>query len=455
MNAVDPNVRPTLRALLLLAWPVILSRATQTVVGLSDAWMVAPLGESSLAATTTGAFDSYVLILFPMGVVFILQSFAAQLRGRGELGSLRRYARYGFVLSALSGLLAVAMIPLVPTIVGWLGYEPDVTREMSLYLAIRLVGVGGAIGVEAIGNWFGGLGNTRVAMIAGAVTMISNLLLCYLLIEPRFGLPGYGVAGAAVASVLATYLGFAAALVAYLRGTREFPEDPGPSMRWDEFVRVVRFGLPNGVSWLLEFSAFALFANVIIGGLGTTALAALNVVFQVNGVAFMPAFGLATAGSILVGESIGRGDKDDVGRIVRMTAVTAGIWMGLVGVVFALVPEAVIGSFSEDPSSEFVAVGASMLALSIGWQFFDAIGITVGESLRAAGDTTFCMIARILIAWIFFLPIATYAVEVRGDGTTGALLAMTAYIAILSVVLALRFASGRWRSIELVEEAIA
>jgi len=453
MSDTAVRARPTLLTLLALAWPVILSRATQSVVGFCDALMVAPLGESDLAATTTGAFDSFVLFLFPMGTVFILQSFAAQLRGRGDFAAVRRYARYGLVIAAVSGTVGIAAIPLVPYAVAALGYEADVTRAMSAYVAIRLVSMGGVIGIEALGNWFGGLGNTRVALLGGVVTMVANVLGNYVLIEPRFGLPGYGVVGAAIASTVSTYLGFATVLVAYLRSANEFPASDD-ALRRDELVRVIRFGAPNGLNWFLEFAAFAIFVNFIIGGLGTVTLGALNVVFQVNSVAFMPAFGLASAGAILVGEAIGRGDQDDVPRIVRITAMTASVFMGVVGVVYLIFPRWIMARFASSPDEPFVAIGASMLAMSLGWQFFDAVGITVGESLRAAGDTAFCMVARVVLAWVFFVPASFFVVRELGGGPTGAMGALIGYLAALAIVLTWRFLSGRWREIELVPEAI-
>ena len=72
-----------------------------------------------------------------------------------------------------------------------------------------------------------------------------------------------------------------------------------------ELWRVLRFGLPNGVNWFLEFAAFVLFINVVVAHLGTTVLAAFNVVMQINSISFMPAFGVSSAGAIFVGEATG------------------------------------------------------------------------------------------------------------------------------------------------------
>src|SRR6201999_3522683 len=96
------------------------------------------------------------------------------------------------------------------------------------------------------------------------------------------------------------------------------------SLGFAEFLRFLRFGAPNGLNWFLEFAAFALFINVVVVHLGTTTLAAFNVVMQLNSVAFMPAFGLASGGAILVGEAIGRRTYTEVWPVVRLGLIVAG-----------------------------------------------------------------------------------------------------------------------------------
>ncbi|MBI2391108.1 MAG: MATE family efflux transporter [Deltaproteobacteria bacterium] len=445
----------TYRKLVSLAWPIVLARATQSVVGFSDALMVAPLGEAPLAAVTTGAMNTFALIILPLGTVFILQSFAAQLRGRGDLAAVRRYAFYGLLLAAFAELLAIATIPLVPWVLARFRYEPAVHDAMATYMRIRLLSVGVAVGAEALGNWYGGLGNTRIAMITGIVTMVSNVGLNWLLIEPRFGLPGYGVAGAAWASTIAGTLGFLVVLSIFAAGIglEEATRGPRGELRARELRRVLRFGLPNGVNWFLEFAAFILFINVAVAHLGTTVLAAFNVVMQLNSISFMPAFGVASAGAILVGEAIGKDAKDEVWPIVRRTGVTACAWMVTVGALYLVAPARLIALFRprDLPAEVLVATGTTMLMMSALWQLFDGLGLTLGEALRAAGDTTWCMFARILLAWAVFTPLAWTAILVLGGGVVTLMIALIIYIALLAGAFAWRFASGRWRSIEMVE----
>lgn len=450
----SPVQTSPLRRLLLLAWPIVLARASQSVIGFCDALMTAPLGESALAAVTTGSLNAFLAIILPTGTVFILQSFTAQLRGRGELDAVHRYAWYGLALAGAAELLALAALPAIPLLLGAADYEPAVARHLATYLSIRLLSVGPAVAIEALGNWYGGLGNTRPAMVAGITAMIANVVGNYLLIEPRFGLPGYGVTGAAWASSIATVLGLAVVAAPFALGWGAPSKPARLSLRARELWRVLRFGLPNGVNWFLEFAAFIIFVNVMVAHLGTTALAAFNVVIQVNSIAFMPAFGAASAGAILVGEAIGRRDFGAARGFVRLTLLLCAGWMASIGLIYFALPSQLMKVFAHPGPGmlEFLAVGSVMLRFSALWQLFDAAGITLSESLRAAGDTTWCMLVRVVLAWFVFIPGAWVLVVQREGGLTAVMGMMVGYILLLSVAFAARFLSGKWQSIDLIGE---
>jgi MATE family multidrug resistance protein len=454
VESAAPAGVSALHRLFQLSWPIVLARASQSVIGFCDALMVAPLGEAALAAVTTGALNSFLVIILPSGAVFILQSFTAQLRGRGELAAVRRYAWYGLAFAVLAQLLALLAIPLFPRLLAQLQYGPLVREHMSTYLAIRLLSVGPAVAIEAIGNWYGGLGNTRMAMLAGVTAMLGNVLGNYLLIEPRFGLPGYGVAGAAWASTLSTALGLLVLAIPFSRGWGAPPRPARVQWIAREFWRVLRFGVPNGVNWFLEFAAFILFINVMVAHLGTTALAAFNVVIQLNSIAFMPAFGLGSAGAILVGESIGRRDNGAARGYVRLTLTVAAVWMVSVGVRYFALPEPLMRIFAQPGAqlTQFLELGTVMLTFSAFWQLFDAVGITLSESLRAAGDTTWCMLVRIVLAWLVFIPGAWLLVIQRGGGVHAVMTMMVVYILLLATAFAVRFLSGKWQNIDLIGE---
>ena len=383
-----------------------------------------------------------------------MSSFASQLFGRGDLAGARRYAWYGLAVAAAAQVVALVSLPFVPAALGAFAYAPEVRALMERFLALRLLSAGAAVGLEALAGYYGGLGNTRLPMKANVSAMLLNVAGNYLLIDGRLGAPALGVAGAALASTLSTCLAFLGLFLVFVRDCRRHGTG---RLRRPELLRLVRFGLPSGLNWFLEFAAFAFFVNVVVAGLGTTSLAALMAVVQLNSAAFMPAFGLASAGAILAGQAIGAARRDDVPGLVVLTFAVAAAWQSLVALVYLAAPDLVLAPFARDPASaaELLAVGRRMLLVSTAWQLADAAATVLAEALRAAGDTSFPMWMRVAIAWLLFAPGSWVSVRVLGAGDAVAVGWLVGYLFVLALALFLRFRSGAWRRISLVEPAPA
>lgn len=481
------------RELVALAWPVVLARSAQAVIGFSDAAMVAPLGEDALAATTAAAINTIAFFVLPVGIVFIVQSFAAQLVGKRDLRGALRYAYYALILAAITFVLSLAAIPGLRVFVDQLGFTPEVRVLMASYMAIRFVAAAAVVGSEGLGNWYAGLGDTRVAMVVSIIAMVINVGLNWVLIYGNLGAPALGVVGAAWASVIASWVSFAAVCLYFAvdRGRRTMAisieaedgpnehsrlaqedEDEGESgvrgaaeslsesdcLSFAEFRRMLRYGLPNGFNWLLEFSSFLVFINFIFADLGTSVIAALMAVLEVNSVSFMPAFGLASAGAILVGQAIGRGAHDSVPRIVGQTLSLAVLWQGLVGVIYLIFPVSLMSIFaaeSESPeTSEIALLGASLLMISAAWQIFDAIVMTLSEALRAAGDTAWSLWARLGTGWFLWLPLTYVVVKIYNGSAEDAIWCMVVDFVALTLALCWRFRGGAWRRIDLTGKSL-
>lgn len=448
--------RSPLAALLALALPMVLARATQAVDTFADAYQIRDLGPGAITAVSSGGLNVFAVLILMMGTVFIVQSFVAQLRGKGDLDATPRFAWYGLSIALVAGLLGLAMLPVIGPALGLTAYAPAVRVDMTAYMEVRLLSVGAVVGIEVLGNWYGGLGNTWMQMLTGVIMMITNIVFNWLLIDGHLGFPALGVEGAAWSSVIAAWLGFALMAVAFWWRLGGAPKARATGLSWRELRRVVRFGLPNGINWFFEFAAFQLFVVAIMPSLGTEAVAALSVVIAINSISFMPAFGLASAGAILAGEAIGRGAHDEVWPQVKRTLACAGAWMGVIGLSYLVAPRTLLELFASDevPVGQLVELGTTMLIMSAGWQLFDAVTLTLAETLRAAGDTTWTMWARVILAWAVFMPTAYLVVHVGGGGAASAMLCLAGYVALLAGLLTLRFRSGAWRRIELVEPTL-
>ncbi len=433
----------------MLAWPIVISRASQTIIGLSDVLLVAKLGPSAVAATATGATNAFTLLILPMGIVFIVQSYASQYFGKGDFVSARRFGWYGLLIALATQVAAFMSLLVVAPLLGLLPYEQDVRELMAAYLSVRLLSGGAAIGIEALGSYFGGLGRTWPSMVANLVAMTLNVVLNVVLINGHFGLPALGVVGSAWASTIATFVAFAGFFIYFVRDGRGLAKS---KLAWLELRRMLKFGLPSGFNWLFEFLAYSFFVNVVVAGLGTLPLAAWNSVLALNSAAFMPSFGLASAGAVLVGQAIGANAKAEVPHAVKLTFIAALAWQSTVGLLYLSIPAMLIAPFTDGPTSaEFIALGTKMLMVSTAWQLFDAAVSTFAESLRAAGDTLFPLMARLMIAWLIFVPGSLISVRVFHVGEVGAAVWLVIYMALLSAVLVWRFRRGTWRTLQLTE----
>jgi multidrug resistance protein, MATE family len=460
MNQSDVVTRPSVGQLWALALPIVISRSAQVVVGITDAVMVGALGETALAATTTAGMNTFNILVFPMGVVFVVQSFAAQLHGKGDGHGARRYGWYGLGIAAVAQLLCFAAMPFVDDAVALLPYEGEVRTLMVTYLVARLTTGGAAVGLEALGAWYGGLGNTRLPMLAQVLAMVLNVGLNWLLITGNLGAPALGVQGAAIASAASTLVAWMVLTACFVTGVGVArPVGAGAPLAMREALRLLRFGVPSGLNWFIEFLAFSFFINAVLPLLGTQTVAALMSVFQLNSVAFMPAFALASAGAIFVGQAIGADRRDDVSRTVVLTMSAAAAWMGFVALVYVSAPQSFLSPFVADDASPavrdaFLELGSRMLMLSCLWQLFDAAAMVLSESLRAAGDTSFPFWTRCVVAWCVFVPGVWFTVHRAGGDEVAAVLWLAAYLGLLAAALVWRFRTGRWRYITLTEESL-
>ena len=208
-------------------------------------------------------------------------------------------------------------------------------------MAIRLLSVGAIVGVEALGNWYGGLGNTWMQMIAGVITMVAAVVLNWMLIGGHLGAPAMGVDGAALREhdrQLARLRVPRGRVLARAGATRPARRRAN-GCRSRELGRVVAVrAARTGSTGSSSSRRSSCSSTACSRASATTTVAALNVVIAVNSIAFMPAFGLASAGAILAGQAIGRGDRDAVWPQVKITLACTMTWMGAIGVDLRRVP---------------------------------------------------------------------------------------------------------------------
>ncbi|MBC7779625.1 MAG: MATE family efflux transporter [Proteobacteria bacterium] len=456
----DGVLRVDYRAMLVLAAPLFLNSSVQAVLNLTDTWFIGRISTEATAAM--GAI--YWLIL---GAVFLLggvgmgvQTLVAQHYGAGRKHDAAR--------SLWTGLwVALAIAPAFVAL-AWAGGpilrpfelpEPIETYALE-YWWPRMIGAPLGVGLWAVSGFFNGIGRTRLTLILMIEVAVLNAPLNELFMF-HFG---WGVAGSAWATNVALVVGIVTALGLFLsRGIRH---EYGSALHWrPDLARIgalLALGLPIGVAISVDVIGAALF-QIMQVQLGAIDGAATQIVMMLTSLAFMPAVGIGLAGTTLVGQSIGSGDRDWAARVGNATIGLSVIYMGAVGLLLAVAGPWLIPLFVAREDPNFVAtvtLATSLIWIAAIYQGFDALHLGSSFCLRGAGDTRFAALALLVLSWGLFVPLAhtlTFApgqgwvegVPLLGLGAVGGWIAITLYIGTLGITLLLRWRSGAWRRIQL------
>lgn len=444
------------REVLTVAYPLIMSTASMTVMHFVDRVFLARYGQQAIAAAVPAGVASFTVICLFMGISGYTNAIVAQHYGAREYEQCSLAVWQGVIFSLVSYLVMVLFIPLGPAIFSWAGHSGEVRRLEIAYYTILLWG-GLLVPLNsAFASFFTGRGDTKTTMVAGILGNGVNVFLDYCLIFGRFGFPEMGIEGAALATVISSLLP-----VLFLSTLFMVRYSPGPylsrdAMRFDRtlFTRLLQFGTPAGVQFTLDIGAFTLFI-MLVGRLGELELAVTNIALSINMLAFLPLIGISIATTTLVGQYIGKRDLPAAEKSTYSSLKIALLYMGSMGLVFILFPEQLLSLFrsSQGEAAPFAPVldhGRRILVLVACYGFFDAMNVIFSGALKGAGDTRFAMWASVLVAWVLFVPPVYLIVEVVKQGILMAWGWATIYIIVIGTVFCFRFRSGKWKTIDLL-----
>jgi MATE family multidrug resistance protein len=284
---------------------------------------------------------------------------------------------------------------------------------------------------------------------------VLNVVLNYLLIFGNFGFPELGITGAAISTVVSGFVSFLVFAVLILRpkNNEVYATASGWRPNLELLRRILRFGFPNGVQFFIDIFGFTIFI-LLIGRLGMVELAATNIAFNINSLAFMPMIGLGMAISILVGQYVGESRVDLASRSTYSGAIICFLYMGLIALSYLLVPGFYIGLFtarSEQGSFEEIRrIAVVLLRFVALYSIFDTMNIVFAAGIKGAGDTRFVMY-MILIGSVGIMIVPTsLALLVFQAGIYTAWIFLTAYVSILGFGFLLRFLQGKWKSMKVI-----
>ncbi len=444
------------REVLVIAFPLILSTATWSVQHFVDRMFLAWYSPETIAASMPAGMLHFSMVSIFMGTAGYVSTFVAQYYGAKRYHRIGPALWQGVYISLIGGLLILIAIPFAGPIFSLVGHSPQIQQNEVEYFQILCLGGGFYIASYALSGFFSGRGKTWPVMWVNVFTTIVNLTLDYALIFGNWGFPELEIKGAGIATVAAGVFSFLLFLAVLASGNtnRTYHTIKGWRLDKELFIRLLRYGFPSGVQFFLEMAGFTGFI-LVVGRLGTASLAATNIAFNINTLAFMPMIGFGIAISVIVGQYLGA-DKSDLAQ----SAVYSGFHLTLaymlaIGAAYVLVPDIFVAPFAHqaDPQSfsEIYRYSVVLLRFVAIYSIFDAMNIIFCSAIKGAGDTRYVMFVTVLLS-VFVLIVPVYLViEVLEFGLMFAWVLATVYVTLLGVTFYIRFLGGKWKAMRVIE----
>jgi len=392
--------------MLRLAIPVVIVQVGMMAMGVVDTVMVGHISAQALAAVALGNLYFFTLAVFALGTLMVLDPVVAQAVGARDQPAVARAVQRGVIIALLLTIPAVVLLTSAGPVFS-LARQPEEVIPLAAAYAIRtapgtlpfLLFVVFRQTLQAMG---------RTGPIVGAIVgaNVVNALLNWLLIFGHWGFPAMGVVGSAWATTISRVL-----LVVCLWAASRRELDPLLSPLRPEIwqlqplIRMLRLGIPIGAQHVLEFGAFA-FVALMMGWLGTQAMAGHQVAINLAALTFMVPLGVGDAASVLVGQAVGRGDAEGTRGAARAAFACGVAFMAVTGAIFLSLPEPLARLYSRDLG--VIGVAAMLIPIAGVFQIFDGIQVVASGVLRGLGDTRAPMVANLLGYWLVGIPVSMY-----------------------------------------------
>ena len=436
------------RAIVLLAVPMVLEMALESVFAVVDAFWVGKLGPTALS--TIVYTESMLTIMYAVDMGLGMGATALVARRIGERDPEGAATSAGQAI--LIGIVATMVLGLVggffaPQLLALVGAAPDVVAYGSSFTRVMLGGSGCILFLFLFNAIFRGAGDAAIAMRVLWFANIINLILDPCLIFGWGPFPHLGVTGAAVATTTGRTLGALYALSRLIRpGHRITLRARHLRLVPETMGRLLRLAVNAAFQGLIGSASYLLLVY-IMSRFGTNKVAGFGVSIRVLIFALLPSWGLGNAAATMVGQALGSRQPDRGEKAVWLAAGYDCILLSFVGLVFLVFAHPLVSLFTTDPVA--LETGATSLrVMALGFPLY-AYGMTVTQSFNGAGDTWTPTWINFGVLWMFEIPFAYFLAVTLKLGPLGVFIALTAAFSLLAVVSIILFRRGRWKAVAL------
>lgn len=389
------------------------------ILSFADTMMVGRCGTAELGAASFVNNMFNLVIVFSTGFSYGLTPFVGNHYGRGENASVGRILKNALAVNAVvaAGLMALMFILFLN--IHRLGQPAELLPLMRPYYIVLLISLLFVLLFNAFKQFADGITDTVTPMAILLGGNVVNIFLNWILIYGKWGMPRMGLLGAGVATLTARVLMLLCFVVVFFVAKRYRPYVQGfkeAAVNRKDFAALNKMGMPVGLQMGMETASFSL-STIMVGWLGTAALAAHQVMLTVGQLGFMMYYGMAAAVAVRASNFHGQGD------MLRVREnVSAGFKIILVMAAAVSIPLLIVrnslGYFFTD-SAAVAAMVAQLVIPFVIYQFGDGLQCNYSNALRGISDVKMVMVYAFIAYFLISLPSAYLFGFVFDWGLTG------------------------------------
>ncbi len=431
-------------AVLILAVPMMLEMAMESVFSLVDTYFVGRIGVEAL--TTVGLTEVMMTLIYSIAVGLSMAPMAMVSRFIGEKNpalASRVAGQSILVALAVSILIAIPGAIYAPDLLRLMGASEAVVAEGAGYTRIMFATNGVIIFLFVLNGVFRGAGEAARAMRVLWIANGINIVLDPIFIFGLGPIPAMGVEGAAIATSIGRGIGVLVQLY-YLFGGKSVIRLSGAEALIDgSMLRRISRVASNGALQFLISSASWVFLMRIVADFGDEAVAGYTVAVRLILFTMLPAWGLSNAAATFVGQNLGAGQPGRAEEGVWVTLRITCVYLLLLSFLYYFGAGTLVQAFTQDAAS--LASGITALEIfAIGYVLFGIGGVAI-QAFNGAGDTRTPTIVNFVCFWLIELPTGYWLAVERGYGLAGVVWAVVIAELVLAVLGMWLFRRGRWK----------
>ncbi|MFZ1180769.1 MAG: MATE family efflux transporter [Herbaspirillum sp.] len=367
-----------------LAWPILIGQLALIANGVIDTAMVSRFSAIDLASLALGV-SIYVSVFIGLsGVLQALLPVIGQLYGARQFTEIGREVKQGLWLALFLSSIGCPVLLFSPALLSFAQAPPELVEKAALYLRIEALALPATLGFRVYAALNTAITRPKMVMVIQVGALLLKIPFNAWFIFGGLGLPAFGGPGCAIATSLIAWLMLLTSwlLVRNAPVYRELNIFGSGFIKpqWPAQRKLLRLGIPMGLSYFIEVTAFTLMA-IFIARLGTIAVAGHQIVANVGSVLYMLPLSLANATSTLVAQAIGAGDEKMARKTARAGIRLAAILSMLTGVAVWFARENILRVYT--PDTAIIASALPLFLFIALYQLFDSLQITTAYVLRA------------------------------------------------------------------------